>query len=159
MGQMKALSLDLFASRLVFSSTGYASPCGILSTILAGRELGLPVMASMRGFHIIEGKPTLAADLIRALVLRSGVVEYFRCVERTPERATFVAKRKGDPELSLTFTIEEGRRAFAGDDKKWAASGWGRNPSDMLIARAGSKLARLVAPDVVSGLYSKEEFE
>lgn len=159
MTQMKALSMDLFASKLVFSSTGYGSPCGILSTILAGRELGLSAMASMRGFHVIEGKPTLAADLIRGLVLRSGVVEYFRCTERTNERATFVAKRKGDPEISLTFTIEDGRRAFAGDDKKWAASGWGRNPSDMLVARAGSKLARLVAPDVVSGLYAREELE
>src|SRR6185369_15229862 len=67
MAQMKALALDLFASRLVFSSSGYGHPAGILSTILAGRELGLPAMASMRTFHLIEGKPTLAADLIRGL--------------------------------------------------------------------------------------------
>lgn len=156
MQQMKLLATDLFASRL-FSSYGHAA--GVMSTILAGRELGLPAMASLRGFHIIENKPTMAADLIRALVIRSGVCEYFRCTERTNERATFVAKRKGDPEISLTFTIEDGKCAWSKGQAAWDASGWGRNSADMCVARAGSKLARLVAPDVVSGLYSPEEVE
>ena len=116
----------------------------------------LPI-SSLRAFHVIEGKPTLAADLIRALILKSGACEYFRCTERTAERATFVAKRKDEPELSLTYTIEEGRLAFQGDDRAWTRSAWGRTPADMLVARAGAKLARLIAPDVTSGLYAPEE--
>ena len=42
---------------------------------------------------------------------------------------------------------------------KWDKSGWGKNPADMLVARAGAKLARLVYPDVVHGLYAPEEME
>lgn len=156
MAEMKALSADLFASRL-FSAWGH--PAAVLSIILAGREVGIPAMASLRGFHNVEGKPAMHADLIRARVLNSGVVEYFRCIERTNERATFVAKRNGDPEISLTYTIEDGRRAWSKTPAAWDASGWGRTPADMCVARASSKLARLVAPDVVHGFYAPEELE
>lgn len=156
MAQMKALATDLFASRL-FSAYGH--PAGVLSTILAGRELGLPAMAALRSFDIIEGKPEMKADLIRALVLRSGKVEYFRCSERDNDHATFVAKRNGDPEISLTFTIEDARRAWSKSPEAWEKSGYGKNPADMMVARAGAKLARLVAPDVVHGLYAAEEIE
>ncbi len=156
MAQVKSVSMDMFASRM-FSQYGH--PAAVMATILAGREFGLPMMASLRSFHNIDGKQTLAADLIRGLVLRSGVVDYFRPTERTNERCTFVGKRKGDPEISLTFTIEDARRAWQKGDKAWEGSGYNRNPADMLVARAGAKLARLVAPDVVSGLYAREELE
>ncbi len=154
--QANQLAQAMFQSRL-FSA--YGTQQGVLATVLAGREMGMSAMASLRAFHIVEGKPTMAADLIRALVLKSGLAEYFRCTERTAERATFVTKRRGEPEMSLTYTIAEGRAAFAKGDDKWAASGWGRNPADMLVARAGSKLARLVYPDVLHGIYATEELE
>ena len=155
--ECQSLSKAVMASRLNFGT--YGSEFGVMSTILAGRELGLQAMASLRAFHIIDNKPTLSAGVIVAMVLKSGVCEYFRCTERTAERATFVAKRKGDPEISLTFTIEEAKQSWSKDEKAWKASGWGRNPADMCVARASSKLARLVCPDVVFNLYAPEEFD
>lgn len=150
------LAQRMYDSRL-FSA--YGTPQAVLSTILAGRELGMSAMSSLRSFHIIEGKPTLSAGAIQALVLKSGKARYFRCTERTDERATFVTKRGDDPEIALTYTIAEGRAAWTRDESKWKASGWGRNPADMCVARAGSKLARLVYPDVVAGLYDPSEVE
>jgi hypothetical protein len=64
----------------------YGTPEAVLSTVLMGRELGLQATASLRAFHLIEGKHALAADAMRGLVLRSGVAKYFRCVERTADR-------------------------------------------------------------------------
>ena len=154
MQEAKQLAADLFGSKL-FSAYGNAP--AVLSTILAGRELGMSAMASLRGFHIIEGKPTLAADLLRALVLRNSKAKYFRCTERTDKRATFVTKRGDDPEIVLSYTIEEGKAAWSKGDKAWEGSGWGKNPADMLVARASAKLARLVYPDVVHGFYAPEE--
>lgn len=156
MGEAKQLAMDLYASRL-FSE--YGSPPAVLSMILAGRELGLSTHASLRGFHIIDGKPCLSADLIRALILKSGAAKYFRVTERTAERATYETQRGEDPPITLTFTIAEGRLAFSGDDKKWAASGWGKNPADMCVARASAKLARLVYPDIAHGFYDPSELE
>lgn len=167
MNEAVQLAQRMFESRL-FSA--YGTPQAVLATVLAGRELGIPAMASLRAFHIIEGKPTLSAGIIQSLVLKSGKASYFRCSERTATHATFVTKRGDDPEMALTFTVEEARRAFgftpempdkarAELEYKWSRSGWGKNPADNSVARASSKLARLVYPDVVSGLYAPEEME
>jgi DNA polymerase-1 len=137
--------------------SAYGTPQAVLATVLAGRELGLQAMASLRSIHIIEGKPTLSADLIRALVMQSPTCEYFRCTERTETRATFETKRRGDPPIALSFTIEEGRAAWKKDDAAWKKSGWGTFPADMLVARASAKLARLVYPEVCFGLYTPDE--
>ncbi len=150
------LAKHMFESRL-FSA--YGQPQAVLATILAGRELGIPAMASLRAFHVIEGKPTMSAGTIQSLVLKSKLASYFRCTERTAERATFATKRGDDPEMTLTYTIDDGKQAWSKDEAAWKKSGWGRNPADMLVARAASKLARLVYPDVVSGLYAPEEME
>lgn len=156
MDEAVRLAQRMFESRL-FSA--YGTPQAVLATVLAGRELGIPAMASLRAFHIIEGKPTMSAGTIQSLVLKSKQAAYFRCTERTAEKATFVTKRGDDPEMALTYTIEEGKQAWSKDEAAWKKSGWGRNPADMLVARAASKLARLVYPDVVSGLYAPEEME
>ena len=152
MREAKILASDMFSSRL-FSAYGTAP--AILSTIMAGRELGLQAMASLRAFHLIEGKPTLAADLIRALIIKSGKAKFFRCSERTVERATFETQRGDDPPVSLTYTVEEKKA----DGPIKPGSAWEKSPADMCVARASSKLARLVFPDVVHGLYAHEEME
>ena len=127
-------------------------------------ELGLQAVASLRGFHIIEGKHALAADAMRGLVLRSGQAKYFRCVERSDEKATFETLRVNEPEpVRLTYTIEDGKRAFkpelpeAEREKKWKSSAWGKYPANMVTARAGAMLARLVYPDILFGLYDPSE--
>ncbi len=156
MDEAVKLADRLMASRL-FSAYGH--PAGILATVLAGRELGIQAMASLRAFHIIEGKPTLSAGAIVALIMKSGKAEYFRPVERTADRATFVTKRHGDPEVSMTFTIEEAKLAWSKDAAAFGKSAWGKHPADMCVARCSSKLARLVYPDVVFNLYSPEDFD
>ncbi len=156
MDEAVKLADRLMASRL-FSAYGH--PAGILATVLAGRELGIQAMASLRAFHIIEGKPTLSAGAIVALIMKSGKAEYFRPVERTAEKATFVTKRHGDPEVTMTFTIDEAKQAWSKDAAAFGKSAWGKHPADMCVARCSSKLARLVYPDVVFNLYAPEEFD
>lgn len=154
LGQASALANALFQARLFGGA--YGTPQAVLSTIIAGRELGLQAMASLRAFHIVEGKHQMSADLMRALVLRSGLAESFRCKVRTAERCVFVTQRKGDPEpVELEYTIAEAEAAGLVKEK----SGWKKNPADMLVARASSKLARLVYPEIVHGLYAPEEFD
>jgi 5'-3' exonuclease len=150
------LSRHMFQSKLF---NAYGTPDAVLSTILAGRELGLQAMASLRAMHIIEGKPTLSAGAIQSLVLKSKLCTYFRCTERTNTHATFVGKRGNDPEVRLTFTVEDAKRAWSGAPEKFEKSGWGRNPADLCVARAATKLARLLWPDVIAGFYAVEEMQ
>jgi 5'-3' exonuclease len=157
-GRLEPTSMDeaMRLAKLAFDSkqfSAYGTPQAVLMTLMAGRELGLTAMASLRALHIVEGKPTMSADLMRSLVLKSGAVKYFRCVERTNEQSTWEAQRGDDPPLSLTFTMEDAK--MAGVIKP--GSGWVKFPADMCSARASSKLARLVAPDVLAGIYLPEE--
>lgn len=159
MQEARSLAQDLHASRL-FSAYGTAQ--AVLSTVMLGRELGLPAIASLRGVHIVEGRHTLGAGLMTALILRSGLAEYFRPVtlddgtlDADELHATFETKRKGPGGrlTRLTHTIEMAQRAGLVKEK----SGWVKNPGDMLFARAESRLARLVYPDVLFGLFTPEE--
>jgi 5'-3' exonuclease len=154
-GEASRLAQAMFIGRMF---NGYGNPQAVLATILAGRELNMNTVASLRAFHIIDGKMSLAADAMRALVLRSGNAKYFRCTERTAEHCTWETWRIGDPEqVRLTYTIEQAKLAWQKDERAWKLSAWGRMPEDMLSARASSKLARLVYADILYGLYAPEE--
>lgn len=159
LGDAQALALDMHKSRM-FSA--YGTPHAVLSTVMIGRELGLPAMASLRSIYNIEGRHALSASLMVALVLKSGLAEYFEPISFSDTEATYETKRKGarNP-VKLTHTIEMGRQAWPktkdGWEKAFLASGWGKNPTDMLVARATSRLARMVYPDLLAGLYTPEE--
>ena len=111
-------------------------------------------MASLRSVHLIKGKHCLSADLMVALVLKSGKADYFRMVESTDELATFETMRKGEPEPTrLSFTMEQAQKAGLVQPN----GNWHKYRSQMLRARAKSELARLVYPDLLAGLYTPEE--
>jgi 5'-3' exonuclease len=151
MKDARILAKDMHDSRL-FSA--YGTPQGVLSTVMLGRELGLPAMASLRGIHIIEGRHALSAQTMVALVLKSGLAEYFEPVEFDAEHAIFETQRKGARKpVRMEHTIDMAR--VAGLVKP--NSNWIKVPTDMLVARAQSRLARLVYPDVVGGLYTPDE--
>ena len=141
---------------------GYGSPEAVLSTLLLGRELGLPAMASLRSVHIIKGKHSLSAALMVALVLKSGLAEYFTLIETTDKICTYETKRKGSPKPTrLSYTIEEaevaGLLAPPLPDKE--PGPWHKIPTPMLRARCSSGLARIEYPDIMAGLYTPEELQ
>lgn len=159
MQEARQLAKDMYDSRM-FSA--YGTPQAVLSTVMVGRELGLPAMASLRSIHNIEGKHGLAASLMVALILKSGLAEYFEPVSFSEIEATYETLRKGGRHpIKLTHTIEMGRQAWPKSKPDWEkaflASGWGKNPTDMLVARASARLARMVYPDLLAGLYTPEE--
>lgn len=159
MKQVQSLALDMWKSGM-FSA--YGTPEAVLSTVLTGRELGLPAMASLRCIYNLEGKHSLSASLMVALVLKSGMAEYFEPISFSETEATFETLRKGarNP-VRLTHTYEMAQKAWPKDkpdwEKKFLASGWGKNPTDMLVARATARLARMVYPDLLAGLYTPDE--
>ena len=151
MREARLLAGDMYASRM-FSA--YGTPQAVLSTVMVGRELGLPAMASLRSINNIEGKHALAASLMVALVLKSGLAEYFEVVSFTELEATFETHRRGARKpVRLQHTIE--MAAQAGLVKP--NSNWVKIPTDMLVARAQSRLCRMVYPDLLAGLYTPDE--
>lgn len=153
--EAQALAVDMFKSRL-FSAYGTAQ--GVLSTIMVGRELGLPAMVSLRSVHIIEGRHSLSATLMVALVLKSGLAEYFRPVSFSEVEATFETLRKGAGNRPVILQHKIEMAGTAGLLKP--NSNWLKVPTDMLVSRAQSRLSRLVYPDVIlGGMYTPEELQ
>ena len=127
-----------------------------IAIMLTGDELGIPKMLALRSIVVINGKPTLSADLMVALVQRAidqhGDGE-FRVLPPTPEKCTVNYRRWGWSEgHSYTYTIQDAQRAGLAGKGTWAA-----HPAAMLRARATSAVCRMAFPDVISGVYTPDE--
>ena len=123
------------------------------AVMLAGAELGAKPMQALRSLSIVKGKVSLTADFTVALCVRSPVCEWMRCIETTPERATYETKRRGHPEPSrLSWTIAQAQTAGLTGSQTWRS-----HPAAMLRARCASALARSVYPDLVAGVYDPDE--
>lgn len=132
---------------------GLTKPEDVMTIMLTGHDLGLAPTVAIRSMHIIKGRPFLSADAMVMLVLRSEKAEYFEPKELTEKTCTYITKRKGSPnEASYTFSIDDAKRAgLLGNDN------WSKWTKDMLRARAASKLARMVYPDVILGVFIQGE--
>lgn len=123
--------------------------------ILAGRELGFGPFAAVRGIHIIQGAPSVSANLMAAAVKSSHRYDY-RVREHTAQvcRIEFFERAdsgKWEPVGLSEFSAEDAKRA--------GTKNMDRFPKNMLFARAMSNGVRFYCPDVFSGVavYTPEE--
>lgn len=126
----------------------------VMMQIMAGQELGLAPMASLRSFSIITGKPVMSADAMVAIVLGSGRCEYFRRVSESDKEVTYATKRRGEPERRCQWTMEMAKVAALHQKDNWRTF-----PRAMLASRAKSELARDVYPDILAGVFTADEIE
>src|SRR5262245_1785396 len=125
----------------------------VMACMLAGRELGIGPMQALQKIHIIQGRPTLSAELMASLVRRAG--HRIRTIERSNTVATVEGARADDPDAAetLTWTIDDAKRAELQSKENWK-----KYPSAMLWARAVSQLCRQLCPDVLAGMsYTPDE--
>jgi len=123
----------------------------ITAAILAGMELGLKPMATMRSIDIVQGTPTLRAHAMRGLVQAAG--HEVELLESTPTLCRMRGRRKGEAWQAVTWTIERAQSlGITGRDQ------WRKQPQTMLVARATGEICRLIASDVLYAMpYASEE--
>jgi hypothetical protein len=126
----------------------------ILAAILYGHEVGLGPMQSLAKIAVIDGKPTLAAEAQRALILSHGHELWVE--ESTNTRATIAGRRRGGGRQTsrVTWTLDDAKRARIAGKQNWQTY-----PRQMLLARATAELARAVFADAIGGLAASEEAE
>jgi hypothetical protein len=134
-----------------FADTKQASQA--IVKILAGQELGFGPFASMTGVHIIQNKPTLAANLMAAAVKRTGKYNY-RVTEHTDAACELEFFESGQAVGKSRFTMEDASRAGLLTNPTWK-----KYPRNMLFSRALSNGQKWFAPDVFNGatVYTPEE--
>ena len=125
------------------------------AAILAGAELGLSPMASLRAFHNISGTPTPSAMTLRAVVLAAG--HQVEIVESTNERAVVRGLRKGSAEWQ-TSVWDVPRAEQLGQWKSNAM--YKTNRAASICARATAEVCRWIGADALTGMpYAAEEID
>lgn len=121
---------------------------------MTGRELGLPVMTSLRLLSIIEGKPVFSAEGTLALVYQRVRGARVDVIESTDTCAEVEAQRPGGTAKRFAFTIDDARRA-----QLLQKDNWRKYPRTMLQWRAILNACRATFPDATLGLVTPDEAE
>lgn len=128
------------------------TPEKAVAVMLAGRELGLPPMQSIRAISIVDGKPTLSAETMLALAYQR-VPGLTVSVVSTPTGATVSgARRPNDKATTITFGQAQAQAAGLLNKDNWR-----KYPEAMYRARAISAWCRVVCPDAILGCYTPDE--
>lgn len=137
---------------------GLNTPEKVFVALQWGHELGLSPMVAVNNVSVINGKPTLSADIMSAVVKRSPEYGGIKWIEMSDTKAECEITRilpNGEKEVQRScFTMDDAVKAgLAGRDV------WKKYPRRMLKHRCLSYGLKDVFPDLLAGLYDPEEME
>jgi hypothetical protein len=125
----------------------------IAAVILAGQELGLAPMISLRSLRLIKGNVTLAADVQLALMIRAGAkIRWIS--DGSDGHAKLEVTRPGQAPYVSQFSLEMAKKAGLLNNDNYQ-----KHPASMLRARCVSSAGRAYMPDVLAGCYVPGEIE
>ena len=107
-----------------------------------------------REYHIINGSLSMRSDaMLAGYRARGGKVLW----KQFDNKAAIAIWKYDGNECEIGFTAQDAQTAGLLPAKP--GSGWAKDPSAMLRARCISKAIRMLAPEVVAGIYTPEETE
>ena len=129
-------------------------PGNCLIAMQWGSELGLKPLQALSNIAVVNGRAALWGDAVIALVRSSPLCEY---VQESDDghTATCRAKRRGEPEQVVTFSMDDAKQAgLTGKQGPWS-----QYPKRMRQMRARAFALRDVFPDVLRGMPVAEEVQ
>lgn len=152
-----AIAISQIAANIATTSLAgqyRGKPDEVTAVILAGHELGIQPMTSLKSIDVIQGQPALRAHAMRGLLQSKG--HEIELVESDDNHCVMRGRRKGTEEWqTVVWDIPRARLlGLLGKDQ------WKKQPKTMLINRATGEICRLVASDALHGMpYAAEELE
>ena len=123
------------------------------AAMLYGASLGLDPMQAVKGIYVVHGTAALYARAMASIVMRDG--HQIWTESSTDEAVTVSGRRRGTDNVETsTWTYARAKKAGYTSNPKYDS-----DPQAMLYAKALSEVARKIAPDSLSGVYSVEELE
>ncbi len=144
-------------------------PDKVFAAVLAGREIGLGPMASLKHVSVIDGKPNLSAEATLALIRKAG---HKVDGEATDQHAEITGTRIDTAEsMTVTVTLDDaltagwidkiddsnGTRRAVRRSAKGHPLPWELHTAAMLWARAVTKLGTRLFPDTTMGWFTRLE--
>ncbi len=144
----------LYEQAALLHSTGLHgghTPDELMVMMLKGLELGIPPQQAVTQLYIADGKLTMQADLMRALVLRQG--GKIRPTLMTDVGCVVEATRPTGEVTEVRYTMQDAEKAGL-----TGSAIWQKYPRQLLFARATSEACRVVFSDMLLGtVYTPEE--
>ncbi|MFJ6559905.1 hypothetical protein ACIQMV_08490 [Streptomyces sp. NPDC091412] len=152
-----AIAISNIAANIATTSLAGAyrgKPDEVTAVILAGHELGIQPMTSLKSIDVIQGQPALRAHAMRGLLQAKG--HEIELVESDDDHCVMRGRRKGS-ETWQTVVWDIDRARLMGLLNK---DQWKKQRKTMLINRATGEICRLVASDALHGMpYAAEELD
>ena len=156
---------QMFASSDLVPAAYKNKPENCFIAIEMSDRMGISPFAMLQSLVIIQGKPSMEAKLIIALVNDSGVFTDsldFEVVGNDPHakdfkvRAFATMKKTGKQCLGpwITYQMVEGEGWLGKQGSKWKTM-----PDLMFRYRAASYFAKIYAPNITMGMQTREEME
>jgi hypothetical protein len=146
---------ELLAASTLVPDAFRGKPANVYLALMFGEALGIHAATALSSIVVVKGKPTMSAELMRALVQQHG--HRFRIESSTATEAVVICARKEWPEdtSTFTFTMEDAQLAgLAGSDT------YKKHPKSMLLARVTTMACRAMFADVIAGIsYTPDELE
>lgn len=123
---------------------------------LKGKELGIPPLQAFAQISVVNGKPTISAELMLALIYKNIPTAEIQFKQNDDKVSEIHARRNSNQDFAVfKFTIEDAKKAqLLGKDV------WQKYPAAMLRARNITAMARALFADAIAGAsYTAEELE
>lgn len=117
----------------------------------------MPPLEMAKTYHMISGKLSMRSDAMLGKYQMSGGKVTWKV--RNDKEVTAVFSHRGN-ELSFTAKMDEFvASGVATDGRGQLKDNWKKFPRQMLTARVISEAVRLLAPEIVFGIYTPEEVQ
>ena len=132
------------------------TPQKAMAILQMGHELGLSPMVALNNISVVNGRATLGADLIVAIIMKHPDYDGMEIKGDDKQCTVSIRRRAGEKIDTFTgsFSMDDAARAGL-----TAKDSWKKYPQRMLKHRAISYAARDAFPDALSGIYMPEEME
>jgi|GEM_PF-2857898 len=135
----------LLPSRMTYEQT--------MVCLAQGHLLGINPYEAVRGIVVVDGKPTIMAGLLQAVTRRALPQYEVVLVAYERDKCTVKGRRHPNEEWTqVTYDMEDAKLAGLTGKQNWK-----KHPKQMLYARATTILNRMLAADVIHGLYTPDE--
>lgn len=135
--------------------TAIRTPEAAAIIILKGRELGISYMQAISHIHVINGKPSMSAELIQGLARKNlpGIVMNILESTNLTARMEFIRPERGSKPYIQTFSMDDAKAANLINKDVWK-----QYPQAMLFSRCITSGLRKVCPEALMGIsYTPEE--
>jgi hypothetical protein len=132
--------------------TGVGGEAKIFMILLAAKELGImPMQALNGGIYNIQGKVEISARMMTSMIRRAG---HSIISKECNGKVCILEGKRADNGDTFTaqFSVEDAQNAGL-----MSRQNWKNYTEDMLYARAMSRLARRLFPDVIGTAYVEGE--